>query len=288
MSSSNNSMNPWPIRTAATLAEFSNSISELQPHWPNKAEWMFRGQMRADWQLEPSISRLFKGQGLSVQKLASIEKDLRLAFYREAHRFVDPQCFTIPFDNVWQWWAIMRHYGSPTRTLDWSHSPYVALYFAVEGDWSTNGTVWCVKGKSIGSCFKKSDERAYKETHKNRSATRGNPFCEPNDHSFLYLYDMSFQIDRIAAQQGRFTVSTDGLSDHGKLLATSLPGEDILKIVIPAESKPQMLRELHLMNIAAKALFPGIDGLGRSLQDRARLSIKFDRPAPPTDGSIEG
>jgi hypothetical protein len=277
----------WPSTTVRNLSGFVAAVESLSPHWPNKQQWMFRGQTNLEWRLEPSLLRIFKNQGLTPQKLVAIESDLRVAFYREAHRFLDPQCFTIPPENVWQWWAMMRHYGAPTRILDWSSSPYVALYFAVESNWENDGTVWCVKGKSIGQCFKSSSPDAYKKAWRLRNEKKSNAFVQPSSDSFVYVYDMQFQIDRIAAQQGRFTVSTNGLADQAELLAIHLPQEDLLRVAIPASAKSQMLRELQLMNIAAKALFPGIDGLGRSLQERARLSVKFDRPAAPTDGSIE-
>jgi hypothetical protein len=285
---SNNVLNKsWPSKTIQTFSEFVSAIDALGPHWPNKHQWMFRGQMIQEWSLEPSIVRIFKSQGLSIEKLVSIESDIRVAFYREAHRFVDQQCFSVAQENICQWWAVMRHYGAPTRILDWSLSPYVALYFAVEGAWDTNGTLWCVKGKSVGQRFKAADSRAYKTAWRDRNEKKNNPFIGPSSSNFLYVYDMQVQIDRIAAQQGRFTVSTNGLADHAELLTISLPQQDLLRIDIPADAKPQMLRELHLMNIAAKALFPGIDGLGKSLHERARLSIKFDRPAAPTNGSVE-
>ena len=88
-----------------------------------------------------------------------------------------------------------------------------------------------------------------------------------------------FMSRRVVAQQGHFSVSTKILCthDHFILEACSNVAEDReehivqRKVVIAADLKLVILQQLRAMNIAPHALFPSLDGLGKSLSDLARL-----------------
>jgi len=57
------------------------------------------------------------------------ERDLLFRFQQQAHLYVrhPPSA-----GNLSSWFALMQHHGPPTRFLDWTKSPYVAAYFALQ------------------------------------------------------------------------------------------------------------------------------------------------------------
>ncbi len=90
----------------------------------------------------------------------------------------------------------------------------------------------------------------------------------PSDERvFSVSLDMKF--DRAVAQQGSFTVSSHVRTDHAEILRKR--DGALEKLVVPASLKAQFLKQLQLLNITGSALFPGLDGWGRTVDDLVRL-----------------
>src|SRR5262245_37557781 len=79
-------------------------------------EWIFRGQGSSAWDLETSIERLAKSLEVPFGELPYRERGILRRFKRQYHHY--SSACPDQDDNI-EWLSIMRHYGAPTRLLDW-------------------------------------------------------------------------------------------------------------------------------------------------------------------------
>lgn len=119
-------------------------------------EWVFRG-INGCYELEPAIERAAEGKTLdwtSLEALALSE------FKARARVHLAPSL--IPDENLtFIWLALMQHYAIPTRLLDFTYSPFVALYFAIRNGHEhaqkngiTHVRLWAVNAVEVGKRFR--------------------------------------------------------------------------------------------------------------------------------------
>ena len=113
------------------------------------------------------------------------------------------------------------------------------------------------------------------------SAEQTKAFLEDTAASELFVLDPNTCTDRMVAQRMVFTVSLNGLVDHGQRLSEILPADslchELTKIIIPVSVKSQFMRRLREMNVTARTLFPGVDGIGRSGAELAKITSEWFR-----------
>jgi hypothetical protein len=166
----------------------------------------------------------------------------------------------------------MQHYGAPTRLLDWTASPYVAAYFAVSDHLDENGAIWAFHPATVVDALTAEidSNQSFEEVLQGEQPPRN-----------VALYISRRKSTREIAQQAHFTMSfAHTLEQEGAIAEANAdvmsrePGRIwCQKMVIPKEQKPEFLDQLRRMNVTANSLFPGVDGLGRSLGDLARIAV---------------
>lgn len=106
-------------------------------------KWLFRGQANASWPITSSLERTNQVVCNHLRDperyFRAIEQSAIEEFKRHSHALVGN-------DNLsnLEWTMLMRHYGVPTRLVDFTEVPLYALFFALEEDSSADFAVWAV------------------------------------------------------------------------------------------------------------------------------------------------
>ena len=258
----------WNEIEVSGFTEFVTAIADVLPSGssPDQAYW-FRGQSNYAWPLTPSFLRSAELAARDMPEAVTLETQARESFQTKAHLFIQSHLLekvkTTPC-----WWALMQHYQAPTRLLDWTASPYVAAYFAAQlDDDESVGAVWCFCSRQLRNrfetqhgmlpAFEAPDARAWFDDKLLTLA--GKRTVIP----LAFAYASS---DRIVAQQGRFTMCFKLREPHD-CIKDCIGPNSVRKILIPHSTKREFLLRLREMNITGSALFPGADGLGRSVRE---------------------
>lgn len=251
--------------TIDSWAEFEDKIAQyiLSPAWSGK--FAFRGQSNSGWPLRSSLLRLMTDEFPKLG-LKSLERQATEHFAARAANY----SFAPDRDHKdWlAWWPLMRHHGAPTRLLDWTRSPYVAAYFAVENlKADEDGAVYLVHIEEVNKATIEAtgttlpDSQFIEETWDDYK----NP---PHFIKFITPYPMTA---RMTAQQGMYSICKSPLMDHDEAISNMLPekrrDEYFKRVIIPGRRKHGFAQHLQYMNITAGSLFPGTDGLGREIKE---------------------
>ena len=282
-------LNANPLENFAYTEQINNWDEFLL--WLNelKGSWRFRGQQESSWSLETSLDRAVRvehSSGYYHLDRETEQRELLYRFQQEAHNHIHPLPST---DDIASWYALMQHYGAPTRLLDWTKSPYVALYFAfvdepqnkaeqysavwaINLDWLAKKETELLEMEAPTSALSNSKDRAiYMNTLLTHSEKR---------KPLIVQIDPQRISQRMVAQQGLFLcklvheVYFDHLLVH-MMLNSDLSDQPVLrKLKLERNMRIAFLRRLREMNIHSASLYPGLDGFGKSLKLDLEIKAK--------------
>jgi hypothetical protein len=264
----------WPIASINSWEHLLELFSVLRRPDPTRIGHIFRGQADASWGLKPSLLRPMAPNVTPTQAI-HLEEAALVEFQSQAHLHINPviaDSISGPLD----WWALMQHHHAPTRLLDWTLSPFVAAYFAVEQCCAADGAIWFLQEITLV-------EGVLKRFGPSRLSLKNDQvdtdLRNPDANLLVQPWCPARRSDRMVTQQGRFTFCHNVLGDQeviiDDLCAAAENGERVqslwCKLIVPTKLKLKVLNQLRAMNVTAGALFPGIDGLGRSITEMIRI-----------------
>lgn len=236
-----------------------------------RSPYAFRGLPCADMTLTSSLIRL-----AGNADVARVEMALLRNFRKYAHSEGEQA------RSIWDWLALGQHRGLPTRLLDWTYSPLVALHFATDlvADMDRDGVVWCVNfveaNRRLPPRLKHIMQREGSET---LTADMLAPFGSLRAFDalartpFLVFLEPPTVDKRILNQHALFSLMSSPRADMDEWLARH--PELARRVIVPAALKWEIRDKLDQANINERILFPDLDGLSRWL-------ARYYLPAKPS------
>ena len=229
-----------------------------------RSPYAFHGLTSIEHELTTTLQRLAGAH----ENITGLEISLIRNFRKYAH---DQTPSSI--DSIWQWLAVAQHHGLPTRLNDWTFSPLVALHFATDtpADMDRDGSIWSVnflRAKDLlpGQLRRILDEErsdTFTVEMLGGIATLREFDALARDGGFLLFLEPPALDERIVNQAALFSVMPSPSDSLDEWLATH---PDLCRqVIVPAELKWEIRDKLDQANITERTLFPGLDGLSRSL-----------------------
>jgi hypothetical protein len=257
----------------------------------------YRGQAVSSWELIPKLERY-----ISKNPYEHCEHYLTDNFYD----LVKPILDNAPTKkDTTAWLSLAQHYGLPTRLLDWTISPLIALLFAIGNSLDKDGyvnkddaAIWVLLPRhlnqsQIGFCSILSSDSPI------INAMTGNAFSEIIHDKTIVVYrskdGFSSTLDeieikgddvknkivachsvernmRMYKQQSQFTVHNHIDKEYTRLntvFNVNDEGENSLyKFIIPASHKKALCLDLQLLGITWSYVFPDMENIAKDVQQK--------------------
>ncbi len=218
----------------------------------NRYEYLYRGQAEG-WRLQTSFHR--RGRyDLTRYKLEDIPQLHRALSSRTRHVF--------HMENGLEYGAFLnlaQHHGYPTPLLDWTHSLYVAAFFAFRGMSQEQADRDESKAVRIYMFDAKKWQRNYMQ----------NPNLLTGQQHLSVMDLLAIENDRMVPQQATTTITNVADIEGFIQRHEQGSGEVYLKAIdIPWKERDKVVRELKIMGLTAGSLFPGIDGTCEELKEK--------------------
>ena len=227
-----------------------------------RSPFAFRGLPSVEHNLTSTLVRLGRGSA-EVRRLEP-------ALLRNFRKYARAEAAVA--DSIWDWLALGQHHGLPTRLLDWTYSPLVALHFATENpaDFDRDGIVWGVDFVAANRRLPARLRRMLREEGSDTFTVEMlaafktlRDFDKLSRDPFVVFLEPPAVDRRILNQFALFALMSDPTAtmddwvrEHPELCRL---------VIVPASLKWEIRDKLDQANVNERVLFPGLDGLSRWL-----------------------
>lgn len=251
-----------------------------------KPHFIFRGHSNdKKYNLLPQVLRWNDlGNGAACTAFSQLEYNILKDFMAEACRFVRD----VPTNDIPAWLEIAQHYGVPTRLLDFTENPLIALYFACSKHNDEDASVWIIDEYAYNK--KLHNEVGLVQAAKSQDIVGQIVYKEIVNNDYLlhvgnseyiqypWIYKPLYREERMNLQSSIFMIWGAIRNDLKELIpesdfmkeqeASNADHGIICKILIPANKKEGILQQLNLLGISEKFIYPGMDGVGKFINEK--------------------
>lgn len=234
---------------------------------------------------------VFRGQGYdaplttSLQRLAGNTRDIERHLVRAFRKYAEANVRTR--DLLWYWLALGQHHGLPTRLLDWSYSPLVALHFATASEerYHEDGVVWMLDAARTNTRLPQTLRELLDREGTSVFTVEMLEMLSAQGHDGLAFDTELTWLDRFEAEMGRpFLLFLEPPSLDQRIVQQSAlfsmlsnpeadleawitqHGDAVQRVVLPAGLKWEVRDRLDGSNITERTLFPDLSGLSQWLR----------------------
>jgi len=248
-------------------------------------DMLYRGHACFDWNLSSTLERALLEQakrfddrkyGLmnsmsadsATENWASdVERVLMLRFRQQALRFDIPEL--PPLWDRLGWWEVMQHHRAPTRLIDWTTSPFIGLWFAVQDLNKGDMALWVYSRNTASLNLVKA--RAKIESIEDYELLDGRQlqnmlvqFAITGDWTPVLIPIRPRQFQRAVAQQSVLTVSQSiSVARHADW---GIRKEIATRIRLKEDWKSDIQAACQSMGLSRVSLFRDLDSLGASVR----------------------
>jgi hypothetical protein len=226
-----------------------------------RSPYAFRGLSQDSFSLLTTLSRL-------GGDFADMEPHVLRSFRKYAPRT------SVEIDSVFHWLSLGQQHGLPTRLLDWTFSPFVALHFATAAPdcFEFDSTVWAIQYAKVNAGLPEPLRRELDNEGAEiltvemlaRAAGDLRALRDLTSEPFLLFFEPPALTERFINQFAVFSMMSDARAETERWLEQH--PELWKKIVIPAHLKWEVRDKLDQANVTERLLSPGLDGLSAWLR----------------------